>query len=243
MTSSVFPQPCFLNSAALLTQPLCTVFRCGELKFILLPWSTCEIAAGTRKDLLYRGRAFPCLGGGSFTGLFITHCSHLLNLWALLFWATDLIRQLTVISQWPIAPAAEISRPADYVPTLSQQHHKLCLSSCRTAVLQGNTPSGIPAHLHLFSSITSASGWETSRLSLRHDLTPCFSSSIAKLVWRLPFLAPALLCSALPMTTMCCPSLCRDICFGILPHWQACQSCTSLSFSVLSNEDKSLMEF
>lgn len=27
---------------------------------------------------------------------------------------------------WPIAPAAEISRPADYVPTLSQQRHKLC---------------------------------------------------------------------------------------------------------------------
>jgi len=100
--SDVFPQPGFLNSATLLTQPWCTVSRHGELKFILLPSSTCEITAGMRKDPLYRGSAFPCIERRSFTGLFIAHCPQLLNLWVLLFWATDLIRQLTVIRHDPL---------------------------------------------------------------------------------------------------------------------------------------------
>lgn len=99
--------------------------------------------------------------------------------------------QTTVCHQsWPIAPGAEISRPADYVPAFSQEHHKIRLFSCRTAVLQGDTPSGIPACFHLFSSITSASGWETLKLSLCHELTPCFSLSMVKLVWKIPFPCP-----------------------------------------------------
>lgn len=95
------PQLCFLNSAVLRTQPLRTS-RCGELMSALLPQSTCGIAAGMCKDVLYRSDAFPCLGGRvggvSFTGLFFTHCPHLSNLWSLLFWDTALIRQPADIS-------------------------------------------------------------------------------------------------------------------------------------------------
>lgn len=129
------------------------------------------------------------------------------------------------------------------VPTLSQRGHKLRLSSCRTAMLQRNTPFGIPAGLHLFSNITSALGCKTLKLSLHRNLTLCFSLYTAKLVWKFPFLTPTLLCRAVLMTTMCWPSLCWDVWFGIFPCWQACQSCTCLSFSVPSNEEKDLTEF
>lgn len=171
VTSSVFPQPCFLNSAALLTLysgvGSWSSFCCHNLPVK----SQQEYVRTCSAEVLL----FPVLGVG------VLQVYSLLTV--LICWTSGpscsgpLIWSDAAISHDPLhhhqrLPALRLMS----LPSASSTTNFVCPY---VEQLQGNTPSGIPACLHLFSSITSASGWEMLKFSLHHDLTPCFSLSIA----------------------------------------------------------------
>lgn len=171
VTSLVFPQPCFLNSAALLTLYSCmgswSSFCCRNLPVIYQQ----EYVRTRSAEVLL----FPVLGVG------VLQVYSLLTV--LVCWTSGpscsgpLIWSDTAISHDPLHHQQRLlALLLMSLPSASSTTNFVCP---HVEQLQGNTPSGIPACLHLFSSIISASGWEMLKFSLHHDLTPCFSLSIA----------------------------------------------------------------
>lgn len=160
--SSIFPYSCFTNSSVLLSQRLCTVFRHGKMNFNCSYDLPVQLHQEYVKTCCTDVVLFPVLWVGV-----LQVCSLVF-----IYWTSGPLALGRLLGQTDdsavVTFCTKLTRPADHMPTLSQQLHKLCPR------VEQPFSREIPLLGYVHVGTTSASGWQISNLSLCHAITPSY---------------------------------------------------------------------